>query len=67
MNWYFLVEGKTERKIYPQWISYLMPHLSRIDSPGEAQNNHYYLISGGGFPSLLPKNGNYLMFNFINQ
>jgi hypothetical protein len=30
-----------------------MPHLSRINSPGEAQNNHYYLISGGGFPSLL--------------
>jgi len=53
MNWYFLVEGKTERRIYPQWISYLMPHLSRINSPGDAQNNNYYLISGGGFPSLL--------------
>lgn len=53
MNVYFLVEGKTERKVYPQWISHFVPALSRVDSPSEAVDNNYYLISGGGFPSIL--------------
>ncbi|MEJ1396360.1 MAG: hypothetical protein RPU52_02365 [Candidatus Sedimenticola sp. (ex Thyasira tokunagai)] len=53
MNIYFLVEGKTERKVYPKWISYFVPALSRINSPTEALKNSYYLISGGGFPSIL--------------
>lgn len=53
MNIYFLVEGKTERKVYPKWLAYLAPHLERVGSPGDAVNNNYYLISGGGFPSIL--------------
>ena len=53
MNLYFLVEGKTERKIYPQWISHFVPTLSRVNFPLEAVDNNYYLISGGGFPSIL--------------
>ena len=53
MNLYFLVEGVTERKIYPRWLEYLLPSLTRIFSPDEAGENSYYLISGGGFPSLL--------------
>lgn len=53
MNVYFLVEGKTERKVYPKWLSHLVPHLERVNAPGDAANNNYYLISGGGFPSIL--------------
>ncbi len=53
MNLYFLVEGKTERTLYPKWLEYLIPSLIRVDSPGEANGNCYYLISGGGYPGLL--------------
>lgn len=53
MNVYFLVEGKTERKVYPKWISYFAPNLIRVDSPKDARKNNYYLISGGGYPSIL--------------
>jgi len=53
MNMYFLVEGKTERKVYPKWISYFAPKLIRVNSPSDANKNNYYLISGGGFPSIL--------------
>lgn len=53
MNLYFLVEGKTESKVYPQWISHFVPTLSRVNSPIEAVDNNYFLISGGGFPSIL--------------
>lgn len=30
MNIYFLVEGKAEGKIYPQWLTYLVPELKRV-------------------------------------
>ncbi len=53
MNLYFLVEGATERKIYPKWLEYLAPSMKRVFFPDEADRNNYYLISGGGFPSLL--------------
>lgn len=53
MNLYVLVEGKTERKVYPKWFSYLLPKLIRVTTPDKAVENNYYLISGGGFPSLL--------------
>lgn len=54
MNVYFLVEGaKTEVKIYPQWLSYLVPNLSRVDFAHQAVNNNYYLMSGMGSPRIL--------------
>jgi hypothetical protein len=53
MNIYFLVEGKTERKVYPKWMSYLVPRLERVFCPSDAIKNNYYLVSGGGFPSIL--------------
>jgi len=53
LNIYFLVEGKTERKVYPKWLSYLVPKLVRVNHPSAITNNTYYLISGGGFPSIL--------------
>ena len=30
MNLYFLVEGKTEKKVYPQWLSHLIPGLKQV-------------------------------------
>ncbi len=54
MNLYFLVEGKrTEAKIYPTWLSYLVPELQRVTSPVDVDQRNYYLISGEGYPSLL--------------
>jgi hypothetical protein len=53
MRLYFLVEGVTERKLYPAWIEYLVPSLTRISAPQDPRQNGYYLITGGGFPGLL--------------
>lgn len=53
MNVYFLVEGETERKVYPKWLAYLAPQLKRVDFPSDVLEDNYYLISGGGFPSIL--------------
>ena len=53
MNIYFLVEGKTELKVYPQWLSHLTPNLSRIHFAQDVNTNNYFLISGIGYPRLL--------------
>ncbi len=54
MNLYFLVEGRrTEKKVYPKWLGYLLPSLERVDSPKKADENNYFLVSGGGYPSML--------------
>ncbi|MGR3176915.1 MAG: hypothetical protein ACUZ8E_02535 [Candidatus Anammoxibacter sp.] len=55
MNVYFLVEGTTERKVYPKWISHLIPGLERVSVPRDADHNNYFLISGFGFPNILNK------------
>jgi hypothetical protein len=53
MNVYFLVEGITEKKIYPRWIARLMPQLERVATYAEVQQNNYYIFSGGGYPQIL--------------
>jgi hypothetical protein len=54
MNIYFLVEGKrTEKKVYPKWLSHLIPKLQRINEYQNVDKNNYYIFSGNGFPSLL--------------
>jgi hypothetical protein len=54
MNIYFLVEGKrTEKKIYPEWIKYLIPGLVKVDYHDQVDKNNYYLISGHGYPNIL--------------
>lgn len=54
MNIYFLVEGKrTERKVYPKWLSFLLPELIKVESYDGVSNNNYYLFSGEGYPSIL--------------
>ncbi|AFM05169.1 hypothetical protein Fleli_2816 [Bernardetia litoralis DSM 6794] len=54
MNIYFLVEGKrTEKKVYPKWLSFLIPKLKRVNTHNQIENNNYYIFSANGFPSLL--------------
>ena len=53
MNLYILVEGEqTEVQLYPKWLSYLLPELSRVFSYKLRTENSYYLFSGGGIPSI---------------
>ncbi len=54
MNIYFLMEGeRTEMKVYPKWLSHLIPELQQIKFFDEAVKNNYYMISGYGYPALL--------------
>ncbi len=53
MNIYFLVEGKTEAIVYPDWLAHLLPDFSRVKDAFDVRENNYFLFNGGGFPSLL--------------
>ena len=53
MNVYFLVEGKTEKKIYPRWIAQLIPQLQCVATYDQVRQNNYYIFSGGGYPQIL--------------
>lgn len=53
MNIYILVEGKTEKHVYPAWLSHLVPHLSKVDHHSEVVKNNFYLFSAQGYPSIL--------------
>ena len=45
MNLYIIVEGRrTEKKVYPAWISYLIPKLSPINWAYQVNNNDYYFL-----------------------
>lgn len=56
MNVYFLVEGRrTEKKIYPKWLSHLIPELTKVDFFDDVKEFNYKLFSGFGFPHLLHK------------
>jgi hypothetical protein len=52
MNLYFIVEGKTELKVYPSWLGYLLPELQRVKNANKVQANNYYLITAGGYPAI---------------
>lgn len=54
MNLYIIVEGRrTEKKVYPEWLNYLIPELNRVNWAFEATSNCYFLFNGNGFPALL--------------
>lgn len=54
MNLYFIVEGRrTEKKVYPEWLNFLIPELQRVNWAFEATLNNYFLFNGNGFPALL--------------
>lgn len=54
MNIYFLVEGRrTEKKVYPKWLSYLLPELEEINDPFSVTEKNFYVFNGNGYPSIL--------------
>ncbi len=54
MNIYFLVEGKrTEKKVYPRWLSHLLPDFKQVGRFDEVVERNYFLFSSGGYPSIL--------------
>ena len=53
MNLYIIVEGsQSEMQIFPAWISLLAPHMQRVEYAQSATDNNYYLMTGGGIPSI---------------
>lgn len=54
MNLYFLVEGRrTEKKVYPKWLEFLIPKLIQVKDAFAVNDNNYYIFNGNGFPALL--------------
>lgn len=54
MNIYLLVEGRrSEKKVYPRWLSYLLPGLKQVRNFDEVKNHNYYLFNSNGYPSIL--------------
>jgi Domain of unknown function (DUF4276) len=53
MNIFILVEGKTERKIYPKWLEQLLPNLTKVERPDLVNQNNYCIINSNGYPSIL--------------
>lgn len=54
MNLYIIVEGRrTEKKVYPAWLTQLIPELSSVNWAFQATSKNYYLFNGNGFPALL--------------
>ena len=51
MNFYFVFEGKTERIVYKEWLSVLLPDLTEVDSFDAVNQNNYYYESDMGVPS----------------
>jgi len=51
MNYYIVVEGRTEKTVYREWISHLNPSLIYVESVEQIRSNNYYIVSGFGYPS----------------
>lgn len=50
MNFYVVVEGQGEVKVYSRWIPLVNPRLSRVDNLDSIHENNFAIISGGGYP-----------------
>lgn len=50
MNVYFVVEGKTEAKVYPAWLDHLLPQLQKIKFFDPVEHNTYKIFNAGGLP-----------------
>jgi hypothetical protein len=51
MNIYVIVEGEIgEKKLYQSWIPLVNPDLIYVNHISLIQNNHFAIISGGGYP-----------------
>ena len=52
MNYYCIVEGIAERRIYPKWIKYCNDSLKLVYRIEDVDDNCVFLISGGGYPNI---------------
>jgi hypothetical protein len=53
VNLYLLVEGsRTEKTVYPRWLTTLVPALSQVFDPFCAVSNNFYLFSSNGYPGI---------------
>ncbi|MGR9087573.1 MAG: hypothetical protein ACU841_10920 [Gammaproteobacteria bacterium] len=50
MNYYIVVEGSVEKKVYAEWIPLMNPTLKQIHSLGEVTQDNFIIFDGGGFP-----------------
>ncbi len=50
MNFYFLVEGKTEKIVYDAWIKHVFGDLQSVEKIEEIKENHFFIFMGGGQP-----------------
>ena len=50
MNVHIVVEGDSEKKIYPHWVTMVNPNLSYVEHISQIQSNHFTIVSGGGGP-----------------
>lgn len=54
MNLYIIVEGRrTEKKVYPVWLTHLIPDLKPVNWAYQVLDKNYFLFNGNGFPALL--------------
>ena len=69
MNLYIVVEGdRTETQVYPAWLKMLLPDYVRINDARKVTDNNYYLLTGGGIPSIYDHIANSVLeINNINK
>ncbi len=51
MNLYVVVEGNVEKFVYQKWIPKVNPALTYVEYIDDITDNHFYIISGGGYPN----------------
>jgi hypothetical protein len=53
VNFYVVVEGSVEKKVYGKWIPLMNPSLKQINSLGETTQDNFIIFDGGGYPYIL--------------
>jgi hypothetical protein len=53
MNIYTIVEGKSEKTVYPIWIPLANPALKLAETLDDVTENNFYIVSAGGYPQIL--------------
>lgn len=52
MNLYFVVEGKTEYKVYPSYLTHYLPKLKKVNLFPKMEKNNYYIFQSMGIPTI---------------
>lgn len=53
MNYYIVVEGSVEKKVYAKWIPLINPSLKQIHTLDNTTQDTFIIFDGGGYPSIL--------------